>query len=208
MLLAELVLIIAGAVTRSPLLMAPNARSRDRIAAHRYAGGQVYRGFRLNSGGYHDTEWKIPKPEGTLRVLALGDSFAFGVVDYEDNFLTKLEVDLSERLGRTVEVVNMGIAGIQPQDYRHLLSDDGLVLEPDLVLICLYSGNDFSRRRTGSRLHYGNWRLFAVPQRLWRAARGSGSGASGGVDEVGRARDRRYEAREPTFTREAYRWAL
>lgn len=204
-LLLELVLIIAGATTRNPVLMAPNARSHDRINAHRYAGGEIYRGFRLNAGGYHDTEWEKPKPTGTLRVLALGDSFAFGVVDYEDNFLTRLETELTQRLERSVEVVNLGIAGIQPEDYRHLLNEEGLAFEPDIILICLYSGNDFSKRRTGSRLHYANWRLAAVPRRLLRVAREEK--ARDGVEAArpaGRARERRDRARPPTFTPEAY----
>ena len=96
----------------------------------------------MNARGYNDTEWS-PEPGDAFRIVALGDSFAFGVVGYEHNFLTLLETELSARIGRPVEVANLGIPGMQPREYLQILLDDGLALRPDLVLLCLYTGNDF-----------------------------------------------------------------
>ena len=36
--------------------------------------------FHLNSKGFKDVEYKLQKDPGTYRIVALGDSFAFGVV--------------------------------------------------------------------------------------------------------------------------------
>jgi hypothetical protein len=90
----------------------------------------------VNTRGFNDTEWS-PDPGDVFRIVALGDSFAFGVVGYEHNFLTLLETELTARLGRRVEVANLGIPGMQPHEYRQILLDDGLALHPDLILLCL-----------------------------------------------------------------------
>jgi len=47
-------------------------------------------GFKLNSHGFMDVEFQVAKEPGTFRILGLGDSFAFGVVPYQHNYLTLL----------------------------------------------------------------------------------------------------------------------
>jgi hypothetical protein len=51
--------------------------------------------FRLNSKGFKDVERKKEKAPNVYRILGLGDSFAFGVVPHQFNFLTLLEKQLS-----------------------------------------------------------------------------------------------------------------
>jgi SGNH hydrolase-like domain, acetyltransferase AlgX len=97
--------------------------------------------FHLNSRGYKDVEYKLEKEAGTYRIVALGDSFAFGVVPYRYNYLTLLEQQLDGN-ART-EVINMGIPGIGPQDYLAMLANEGLELQPDMVLVSFFVGNDF-----------------------------------------------------------------
>ena len=48
-------------------------------------------GFTLNSRGLHDTEFQQEKRPGLIRIVGIGDSFVFGFVPYEYNFLTLLE---------------------------------------------------------------------------------------------------------------------
>jgi lysophospholipase L1-like esterase len=116
--------------------------------------GALVFGAPLNSGGFKDVEHPRDKPPGTYRIVALGDSFAFGSVPYADNYLTLL----GRRLGsaeRPVEVINMGISGAGPQDELALLLDEGLAYHPDLVLVSFFVGNDFTdtkRVRRSSRL--------------------------------------------------------
>jgi hypothetical protein len=98
--------------------------------------------FHLNSRGFKDVEFKPKKEANTYRILALGDSFAFGVVPYQHNYLTLLEQQLKSN-GRQVEVLNMGIPGTGPQHYLALFANEGLPLQPDMVLVSFFVGNDF-----------------------------------------------------------------
>ncbi|MGO9570367.1 MAG: alginate O-acetyltransferase AlgX-related protein [Desulfomonilaceae bacterium] len=97
--------------------------------------------FRLNSRGFKDVERKKEKEPNVYRILGLGDSFAFGVVPYRFNFLTLLEKQLSH-CGK-VEVMNMGIPWLDPEDYLSVLVHEGLEFKPDLVMVCFFIGNDF-----------------------------------------------------------------
>lgn len=109
--------------------------------------------FTLNSRGFKDVEFKQEKEPGTYRILALGDSFAFGVVPYQHNYLTLLEEKLNDR-GLQSEVINMGIPSIGPQDYLALFANEGLVLQPDMVVVSFFVGNDFTETmRWRTKLH-------------------------------------------------------
>lgn len=102
--------------------------------------GMIRFGYPINSLGFIDSE---PSPEeSAFRIVALGDSFVFGVVPYPENFLTLVDESLSD-----VEIINMGIPRIGPGDYRLLLEREALLLEPDLVLVHFYLGNDFHERK-------------------------------------------------------------
>lgn len=97
--------------------------------------------FQLNSQGFNDIEFP-PKKKQTFRIVALGDSFAFGAVPHKNNYLTLLGDNLRNK-GYNVEILNMGIPKTGPQDYADLLKEEGLTLKPDLVLVSLFMGNDF-----------------------------------------------------------------
>src|SRR5436309_13471021 len=99
--------------------------------------------FYLNSRGFKDVEFKPQKEANTYRILALGDSFAFGVVPYQHNYLTLLKQQLNSS-DRHIEVLNMGIPGIGPQHYLALFVNEGLQLQPDMVLVSFFIGNDFT----------------------------------------------------------------
>jgi len=99
--------------------------------------------FHLNSRGFKDVEFKPKKKPNTYRILALGDSFAFGVVPYQYNYLTLLGQQLNSGCCE-VEVMNMGIPGTGPQDYLALFVNEGLELRPDMVLVSFFIGNDFT----------------------------------------------------------------
>jgi hypothetical protein len=97
-------------------------------------------GFRVNSHGFLDTEFGARRDD-CVRIVALGDSFGFGVVPYEFNHLTLLEQRLSAG-GACVEVLNMGIPRTGPREHLALLVNEGFDLEPDMVLLFIYVGND------------------------------------------------------------------
>jgi hypothetical protein len=98
--------------------------------------------FKLNSKGFKDVEHQTRKSPGTFRILGIGDSFVYGVVPHWANYLTLLEHDLN-RTRSPVEIINMGISATGPHDYLNLLGLEGLDLEPDMVLLSFFIGNDF-----------------------------------------------------------------
>ena len=107
----------------------------------------------LNSKGFNDVEFNIKKAAGTARILGIGDSFAFGVVPYEYNYLTLIEQNLKQS-GHNVELINMGIPSIGPKEYLSLLINEGLALEPDRILLSFFIGNDFEESRKRKLISY------------------------------------------------------
>jgi hypothetical protein len=111
--------------------------------------------FQLNSDGFKDVEFSTKKAKNTFRIVSLGDSFSYGVVPYEYNYLTVLENNLnknnqannSPKNINNIEVYNMGIIGTGPKDYLSLLVNEGLSYKPDLITVGFYLGNDFIDNR-------------------------------------------------------------
>jgi SGNH hydrolase-like domain, acetyltransferase AlgX len=111
--------------------------NRFRVKPH-----STFYGFKINSRGFHDVEFRAEKEPDVFRILGIGDSFAFGVVPYRFNYLTLIEEQLN-RNGRRFELLNMGIPGLNPREYLALLLREGLELKPDMVLLSFFVGNDF-----------------------------------------------------------------
>ena len=108
--------------------------------------------FTLNSQGFKDEEFSAKK-KNVYRILGIGDSFSFGVVPYKYNYLTLIEWQL--RLKNTnLEVLNMGIPSIGPKDYLSLLVKEGLFLQPDMVLLSFFIGNDFDESKKKKYYEY------------------------------------------------------
>ena len=198
---AECVLAVAASVSSHPLLASPSARSSSHVAEIRSRlRAWNAESDALHPGVFNDTDWQMPKPPGLVRIAALGDSFAYGIVGYERNFLTLLEPLLGERVGRRVEVANLGLPELHPSDYLYLLEQEGLALEPDAVLVLLYAGNDFHLAKPRSWLDLRRYRVFEFTRRaallsaeLVRRARedGAGPGQSSAASRGRAARDRR-----------------
>lgn len=101
--------------------------------------------FKLNSRGFKDVEFPERKGSG-YRIVALGDSFAFGVVPYQFNYLTLLESRMQQD-SPGIEVLNMGVPGTGPREYLSILVREGLALQPDMVLVSFFIGNDLIESR-------------------------------------------------------------
>lgn len=122
----------------SPSFVFPdNSENRWRGKPHSH-----HYNFQINSKGFNDIEYDLVKPSGGYRIVALGDSFLYGVVPYESNFLTLLDAQL-DRQDMEFEVINMGIPDTAPRQYHALFVKEGLAWDPDLVLVHLFIGNDF-----------------------------------------------------------------
>jgi D-alanyl-lipoteichoic acid acyltransferase DltB (MBOAT superfamily) len=95
--------------------------------------------FRTNSHGMHDREYPLAKPAGVYRVAILGASPVMGPGVPEDQVFDRiLEEDLTalgRSLGRTVEVLNFGVAAYSPLQMVLQLEQKVLPFQPDLVLV-------------------------------------------------------------------------
>ena len=96
-----------------------------------------------NAFGFHDEEFVEPKPAGRLRVLVVGDSFTFAPVPYPQGVVTLTEVALRAACGgRDLDLLNMGLMGSGPPEYRVLADLGAPRFAPDLVLVNFFMGND------------------------------------------------------------------
>jgi hypothetical protein len=89
-----------------------------------------------NSTGYRDKERTPAKAPGTRRVVALGDSFAWGAsVEFEDAYPQRLERALTRRRSEPWEVVSLAMPGMNTVDHAAQLAQEGLGYQPDVVLL-------------------------------------------------------------------------
>ena len=96
-----------------------------------------------NALGLNDEEFEVPKPAGRFRILALGDSFTFGLVPYPHNVMTLLEARVRAACpGRDLDLLNFGIGGAGVRDYRTIVTLGLRTYDPDLVLVNFFAGND------------------------------------------------------------------
>ncbi len=92
----------------------------------------------INRWGFRDdADPVVPKPAGAWRAVVLGDSFTFaGKVQLADTFAKRLEKMLGARdPGRRYEVLNLGVPGYKSGQELALLREQGMGLEPDLVIV-------------------------------------------------------------------------
>jgi hypothetical protein len=94
---------------------------------------------RINSDGRRDVERPAARAPGTTRILLLGDSFVEALqVDLEEMLARRLEADLRG----AAEVFSMGVSGYGTPSQLLYFRERGRRLEPDLVLLAFYPGND------------------------------------------------------------------
>jgi hypothetical protein len=147
-LLAELVLRLLFAdqfeATRSlnaRYLYAPVPGSVRYVRRLRINGGETV-AVRMNSSGYRGAELR-PRSSGR-RVVVYGDSFIEAEFSaLENTFSVRLEQELASRVPDSVEVVNAGVVGYGPDQSSLRIEDELPRLQPDLVILAIFAGNDF-----------------------------------------------------------------
>ena len=101
--------------------------------------------IRINSLGFRSPPIKRIKPSGTIRIVVLGDSFTWGWgVDQDETYSMVLENILNQRKtsNSKFEVINTGVTGYSTDQEYLLLKNEGLNLNPDIVVLFVYF-NDF-----------------------------------------------------------------
>jgi lysophospholipase L1-like esterase len=108
------------------------AASRRLVAPERY-GDVVYQ---TNRSGYRDDD---PRPVGSCpRVVVLGDSVSFGLgVAQDDIWPARLELEL-QRSCDSAAVDNLAVFAYNPTHERQALLEDGLPLQPTVVVQQIY----------------------------------------------------------------------
>lgn len=122
----------------------------------------IFEGTRVstNHRGFITPESQIPKPEGTVRVVGLGDSVMFGwKMPRGKEYLAVLERRLEQRQPqRDWEFVNMAVPGYNTVMEVAAFRRKALDLEPDLVIVGL-TRNDLSLPNfIRERRVYFSWR--------------------------------------------------
>lgn len=97
----------------------------------------------INSLGLRGPEVSLLKEPGRKRILAIGDSYTFGLfVGDGDTYPAQLEKALHEQHPR-LEVLNGGYAaGFESDEHYAWLSRRGLEFNPDVVVHGFFPGND------------------------------------------------------------------
>jgi hypothetical protein len=172
-------------------------------------GGQTVT-HRINSAGFRGEEL-LPRAPGRARVAVYGDSFihAFYAAD-ADTFPVQLRAALERNLRKDVEVINAGVSSYGPDQISYKLEKELPTLDPDLLVIAIFAGNDYGdlmrnkmfRLGPNEELAPNPWKLdpevseaFALSQResilvralrttvgSRRAAQATGGTASAAVD--------------------------
>lgn len=97
-------------------------------------GGKIF--VKFNSLGFRGEEFaNVPSRK---RILIYGDSFIEGDgSQLDDTFAKGLEKELG------AQVINAGVLGYGPDQISLRMDDELGTLKPDLVIVSIYSGNDF-----------------------------------------------------------------
>ena len=126
-----------------------------------------------NSLGYRNDEFPIKKPEGTIRIVALGGSTTYTekVKDNAKTFTAQLENILKEQYGYSnVQVINAGVPGYNTWESLINLQFRVLDLEPDLVII-YHNTNDVASRLVTPAAYRGDnsgeRKQWAAPPVAW-----------------------------------------
>lgn len=97
--------------------------------------------LRTNELGFRDQRDAIPpKRPGEVRIAVVGDSFTVSAgVAYPKIWTSLLERDLAP-----ARVVNLGVGGYNIVQYRMVMDEVALKLQPDLILVAVFPDNDFT----------------------------------------------------------------
>lgn len=108
--------------------------------------------YKFNSLGCRGPDYPMPRPSGTFRILALGDSYTLGVgVHEQDTFTVRLQRLLNnnkykkQNQGiRTFEVINGGVSGYSTRDERLSYEFKYSRYSPQVVLLMMVFNDDLS----------------------------------------------------------------
>jgi hypothetical protein len=119
-----------------------------RAGASGVVSGEARQAVRINSHGFRDRERSYEKPEGTIRIAVLGNSWTEALqVPLEKTYPAVLEAELNESgcfPTARVEVLNFGVAGYSSAQELLELRREVWKYSPDVVLLAFYPARDIA----------------------------------------------------------------
>ncbi|MAF66491.1 MAG: hypothetical protein CMJ84_12645 [Planctomycetes bacterium] len=155
LVLGELGLRAFDAVHPTQILAGVDTIAGDRLAGKRLRPGALRFAFPANSRGDFDHEYNGREADSRL-VVTIADSYSTGAVPFPLHFTSVAERELEDA---NVVVYNMGSPGVGPPEYLYMLTEEALAMRPDLVVICLFVGNDIVVADPTWRELAGRWAL-------------------------------------------------
>ncbi len=138
---------VAPGITRLEVDLPHGSFESSRNPVLRYVPRPGSKG--VNSYGIRDHDYDLKKPQGTVRILVIGDSIGYGfcndreALDLDSLFMKKLEQSLQKTFPSPVEVINLCVSGYDTVQEVEFLVQKGLALDPDLVVVAYCLNDDF-----------------------------------------------------------------
>ena len=125
-----------------------------------YRADEFVSRVRFNGLGLREREIPATKPASERRVLVLGDSFVQGVEVNVEHTLTRRLEERLQSAGQPATVINAGVAGFSTDQELLLLDNLGWSLQPDVVVLVFYLGNDVTENSSDlTKLRKPHFRL-------------------------------------------------
>ena len=106
----------------------------------------------INAKGTRGADFQVPKPQGTFRILSLGDSRTFGWgMNNSETYSARLQQLLQQRCGNSprIEVINAGVNAWSLPQMMVFFRDTALAWHPDVVLVAEANGwSQFSEKNS------------------------------------------------------------
>ena len=120
---------------------------QEGLEARNYSRGEFDVVEQTNLVGFRAIREYGGKPKGIKRILVIGDSFAFGPgVQFENIFSQQLERLFQDgETNFSFEVINAAVPGYDTWQEWQWLERIGPAIDPDLILLGLFIGNDISQ---------------------------------------------------------------
>ena len=96
----------------------------------------------INEDGFRGSP--LRPPGSATRIAVYGDSYIMAeFTPRAQTFVKRLETKLTDRLKTPVETINAGVTSYGPGQICVRLPDDLELLRPNLLVVCIFAGNDF-----------------------------------------------------------------